>query len=90
MVLIVISSSQEDVMRETIDAIYENGVLRPLHKLSMHEGQRVRLSMESKSGDEASTKAVYDFSDLAGCLRSSPRFSADPVATQRELRDEWR
>jgi predicted DNA-binding antitoxin AbrB/MazE fold protein len=76
-------------MKETIDAIYENGVLRPLRKLAMHEGQRVRLSMESKSDGEASAKAVYDFSELAGCLRSSPRFSADPVVAQKELRDEW-
>ena len=31
----------------------------------------------------------YDFSDLAGCLRSSARFAVVPVAAQRELGDEW-
>lgn len=72
-------------MKETIDAIYENGLLRPLRKLSMTEGQRVRLSLESKSGDEASAKAVYDFSDLIGKLS----WNGDALAEQKRLRDEW-
>ena len=53
-------------MKETIDAIYENGVLRPLAKLSMHEGQRVRLLLESKPSEDVSTDMSYDFSDLVG------------------------
>ena len=93
MVCNVISSSQEGVMRETIDAIYENGVLRPLHKLSMLEGQRIRIVVENDTtADQAGVadeEDRYDLSELAGCLSSSPRFSADPVAAQKELRDEW-
>ena len=80
-------------MKETIDAIYENGVLRPLAKLSMREGQRIKIVVEEEtSGDFAKTdvkKGRRELSELAGCLSSSPRFSADPLATQKELRDEW-
>ena len=30
-------------MAKVIDAVYENGVLRPLEKLNLREGQRVRI-----------------------------------------------
>jgi predicted DNA-binding antitoxin AbrB/MazE fold protein len=81
------------VMKETVEAVYENGLLRPLRRLQMLEGQRIRVTLEDGGNhDDASpkgSKGRYDFSDLAGCLSSSPRFSADPVATQKELRNEW-
>ena len=41
-------------MKETIDAIYENGVLRPLRKLAMHEGQRIRIIVERGAKDGSS------------------------------------
>ncbi len=81
-------------MKETIEAIYENGVLRPLSKLQILEGQRIWLTVEkteekSPDIDENGTKKRYDFTDLAGCLSSNDRFAADPVDVQREFRDEW-
>jgi len=30
-------------MAEIVEAVYENGVLRPLRKLDLKEGQRVRI-----------------------------------------------
>jgi len=80
-------------MKETIDAIYENGVLRPLRKLSMSEGQRLRLTVEPTKAEpvdeaERGTRR-YVLAGLAGCLSSHPRFADDPVGVQRELRDEW-
>ena len=72
-------------MRETIDAIYENGVLRPLGKLSMHEGQRVRLLLESKPSEDHSADTSYDFSDLVGRLT----WKGDALAEQKRMRDEW-
>ena len=39
-------------MKETVDAVYENGVLRPLRKLSMHEGQRIRIIVEKTTSVE--------------------------------------
>ena len=81
-------------MKETIEAIYENGVLRLLKKLSVPEGRRIRVTLESLKSDDVSGSGTddeprYDFSDLAGCLRANPHFSGDPVTVQRELRDEW-
>jgi predicted DNA-binding antitoxin AbrB/MazE fold protein len=34
-----------------VDAIYENGVLRPLEPLLLEEHQRVRVTVSSISGD---------------------------------------
>ena len=74
-------------MKETLDAIYENGLLRPLRKLdAVEEGQRLRLTLEIAEEDEGKR---HRLSDLAGCLSTSARFSQDPVEAQRKLRDEW-
>ena len=36
-------------MKQSLDAIYENGVLRPLRSLSVTEGQKVRLTIEAET-----------------------------------------
>ena len=75
-------------MKVTFQAVYENGVLRPLGKLAAREGERLLLSIEAgaeSGGGEAATGARYDFSELAGRLI----WSGDPVAEQKKLRDEW-
>ena len=76
-------------MKETIEAIYENGLLRPLRKLRIHEGQRILLTVEKDEKQpavvcEAGKTKRYDFSDLIGKLS----WQGDPVAEQRALRDE--
>ncbi len=38
-------------MPKTIEAIYENGVFKPLEKIDLREGERVRLRVE---------KSLYD------------------------------
>ena len=35
-------------MQQTVEAIYENGVLRPLKTLNLSEGQEVQLIIHSK------------------------------------------
>lgn len=35
-------------MAEIVEAVYENGVLRPLRKLDLKEGQRVRIRIIEK------------------------------------------
>ncbi|MCK9462261.1 MAG: antitoxin family protein [Proteobacteria bacterium] len=66
-------------MRETIDAIYENGVLRPLHKLSMTEGQRIRIVLERASKDEPSD-ADESESEWLRAVSRNPAFAflSDP------------
>jgi hypothetical protein len=77
-------------MKETFDAIYENGVLRPLRNLPAREGQRVRVSLEddlqAASGGDGPSRGSYDFSDLIGRLV----WRGDPLAEQKRIRDEWR
>jgi len=41
-------------MEEVIEAIYENGVLRPLKKLNLKEGERVRLKIGRKTSKNLS------------------------------------
>ncbi len=35
-------------MSRVVEAVYENGVLRPLEKLGLREGQRVRIMIVEK------------------------------------------
>ena len=72
-------------MRETFEAVYENGVLRPLRKIAVSEGQRISLSMEAVSPANDEPGRGYDFSDLAGQLT----WRGDPLAEQKRIRDEW-
>ena len=37
-------------MRETIDAVYESGVFRPLSKPAVADGQKVRLVVDTQAG----------------------------------------
>ena len=39
-------------MSKQIEAIYENGVLRPLEPLSLDEHQRVTITLAEESGEE--------------------------------------
>jgi len=61
-------------MAKIIEAIYENGVFKPLEKVDLREGERVRLKVEEIS--------VVDrvFGILSG---------KDTLKALRELEDEW-
>jgi predicted DNA-binding antitoxin AbrB/MazE fold protein len=77
-------------MKQTTEAIYENGLLRPLRKIEVAEGQMVRVTVETADDEPAGAdggggQERYDFSDLAGRLK----WEGDPLETQRKLRDEW-
>jgi len=61
-------------MARIIEAIYENGVFKPLEKVDLREGERVRLKVEEIS--------VVDrvFGILSG---------KDTLKALRELENEW-
>ena len=40
--------SGSEVMAKVVEAVYENGVLKPLEKLDLREGQRVRIRIIEK------------------------------------------
>ncbi|HEX8398433.1 MAG TPA: antitoxin family protein [Pyrinomonadaceae bacterium] len=44
---------------QTIDAIYENGVLRPIQHFKMEEGRRVKLTVEEYDGNENDSAASF-------------------------------
>ena len=82
-------------MKETIDAIYENGLIRPLRKLSISEGRKIRVTLDTPDEGQAAEPvegepSKLNLENLVGSLKDSPRFGADPVTLQKTLRDEWR
>ncbi len=75
----------EVFMRQTITAIYEDGVLKPLHPLELQERQQVRLEVVSEEPGE-SVEAALRLLEKAGQLtRPSGATDLDPV-TEEELR----
>jgi len=88
MVRNVISSNKEGVMRETIDAIYENGVLRPLHKLHILDGKRIRVTVEAEYEEKQTSDpgAKPPFSVVRRALSRCSGSMADDVAAEREDR----
>ena len=45
-------------MRTQLQAIYENGVLRPLHPIALREQQRVTLTIEEDLGSAAGSGSL--------------------------------
>jgi predicted DNA-binding antitoxin AbrB/MazE fold protein len=78
-------------MKETLEAIYENGVLRLSKRLALPEGKRIIVTLETTPDGprDQSENEEYDFSGLAGSLKKSPRFGGNPVEIQKKLRNEW-
>ncbi len=72
-------------MRQIVEAIYENGLLKPLRKLHLPEGRQVNVILETEEDFAADLPRHYDFSDLAGKLS----WMGDAVKAQRRIRDEW-
>jgi predicted DNA-binding antitoxin AbrB/MazE fold protein len=66
-------------MRQQIDVIYENGVLRPLGPLpdELHERQRYTVTIEAPSGG----KVRLDTACLAAAARE-----ADPAVSLEDVR----
>ena len=72
-------------MRQTIEAIYENGLLKPLRKLHIPEGRQVTVTLETEDDAVSTASRNYDFADLTGKLS----WKGDAVQAQRRIRDEW-
>ena len=61
-------------MPKIIEAVYEDGVFKPLQKVNLKEGERVKLKVEEMS--------VVD--RVFGILKGK-----DTLKALRELEDEW-
>ena len=75
-------------MKETIEAIYENGLLRPLRKLRALEGQRIRLIVESleTADKDLEPQETPPYLKVRRALRSCAGSLSDDVALDREER----
>jgi predicted DNA-binding antitoxin AbrB/MazE fold protein len=73
-------------MKETFEAVWSRGALRPLRRTAGRDGQRVRVSIEPEGEDGDAPGRTYDFSDLAGKLT----WEGDALEEQERMRDEWR
>ena len=73
-------------MSETITAIYEKGVLRPLQRLTLPERTRVDLCIVARyeSGADERQKVRQALLD-AGVIQPHPVVNALPVVTDAEL-----
>jgi predicted DNA-binding antitoxin AbrB/MazE fold protein len=52
-------------MTNHVDAVYENGVLRPLEPLPLEEHQRVRIAISNISGDSLASLVDQSFLEQA-------------------------
>jgi len=66
-------------MSEPIDAIYENGVFKPLEVLNLPEHQPVRLTIESAQTESAQNESAQN--EYVTPLDKDP---SDPLAGIRE------
>jgi predicted DNA-binding antitoxin AbrB/MazE fold protein len=65
-----------------VDAVYENGVLRPLEPLPLEEHQRVRVTVSSVSGDSLASLIDQSFVEQA----RKEVAAAGRVSTHEEVR----
>ena len=62
-------------MPKIIEAVYENGVFKPLEKVDLKEGEKVRIELE---------RAEEIVEKVFGILRGK-----DTLKALRELENEW-
>lgn len=68
-------------MQKTIEAVYEHGVLRPLHVLDLREHEKVRITFEkSESVARASSGLIKGLDDKTiDEIALSPEFLPEEV-----------
>jgi predicted DNA-binding antitoxin AbrB/MazE fold protein len=78
-------------MPETITAIYENGVLRPLSPLSLNDGETVQITIvaevlqEEVKGDREKSIKLMDVRKLMGLPTKQFKLDAAAEQKRREL-----
>ncbi|MEG4521118.1 MULTISPECIES: antitoxin family protein [unclassified Microcoleus] len=78
-------------MPETITAIYENGVFRPLSPLSLNDGETVQItivaevSQEELKGDREKAIKLMDLRKLMGLPTKQFKLDAAAEQKRREL-----
>ena len=65
-------------MTETVTAVYEKGVLRPLQPLDLQERQMVRIQVVSETVEEDEGEEMIRLLAAAGLMRPRPRIEPPP------------
>jgi len=65
-------------MIETITAVYEKGILRPLQPLQLREQQRVRIQLLPEEAAEDEREATVRVLVEAGLIRPKPKLKVVP------------
>jgi predicted DNA-binding antitoxin AbrB/MazE fold protein len=76
---------QEVDMKETLEAIYENGLLRPLKKLSFPEGRRVRVTLEESEQEDETT--AHSSKEQENNRTAGPEENDDSMPPYMRVRD---
>jgi len=71
-------------MSEVIRAVYERGVLRPLHPLDLPEKQEVRIQIWPEEGTRE--EEILRLMVNAGLMRPRPRHEPPPPLSDEERR----
>ena len=76
-------------MTQTIEAIYSDGVLKPMEELPLRDNQRVRLSIEAidETIDEVNMDREAAVTRLKAGIASMRFFSEGPLPSREELHD---
>ncbi|MEG4497784.1 antitoxin family protein [Microcoleus sp. F10-C6] len=80
-------------MPETITAIYENGVFRPLSPLSLNDGETVQItivaevSQEELKGDREKAIKLMDVRKLMGLPKKQGKLDRDELIKRAQ---QWR
>ena len=72
-------------MTQTIEAIYEDGVLKPTDELHLRNNQRVRLIVETV--DEADSDREAAVARMKAGIAGMRFFSEGPLPSREELHD---
>jgi predicted DNA-binding antitoxin AbrB/MazE fold protein len=62
-------------MSLTVEAVYENGVLKPSHPLPFKEHERVQITIAPKTNWVQETYGICGFQ---GTVEEAERFASDP------------
>lgn len=72
---------------QVTDAIYTDGVLKPLGDVSLHESERVRLIIERTEPAETDRQAALD--RLRAGIEQMHFFLSGPIPSRDELHDRF-
>src|ERR1700726_4173265 len=79
--------SEGTTMTKVTEAVYSQGVLKPVEDLGLHEDQRVRLIVETVDDKVANRDSGAALARLKAGIAKMQFFSQGPLTSREELHD---